>query len=75
MKMKKFLAVVLAVVMIATVFAACGKNKEKKPTVVIGYTIYEPMNYRDENGNLVGFDTELAKAVFEKYYFDTNVED
>lgn len=70
MKMKKFLAVVLAVVMIATVFAACGKNKEKKPTVVIGYTIYEPMNYLDENGNLVGFDTELAKAVFEKLGYE-----
>ena len=33
-------------------------------TIIVGYTIYEPMNYLDENGNLVGFDTELAKAVF-----------
>ena len=36
----------------------------KKETIVVGYTIYEPMNYEDENGKLVGFDTELAEAVF-----------
>ncbi len=35
-------------------------------TIVVGYTIYEPMNYLDEDGNLVGFDTELAKMVFGK---------
>ena len=34
-------------------------------TVVVGYTIYEPMNYfEDGTGKLVGFDTELAEAVF-----------
>ena len=37
----------------------------KKKVVVVGYTIYEPMNYFDEDGELIGFDTELAKAVFE----------
>ena len=37
---------------------------EETKTVVVGYTIYEPMNYKDENGELVGFDTELAEAVF-----------
>ncbi len=34
--------------------------------LVVGYTIYEPMNYFDESNNFVGFDTDLAKAVFEK---------
>ena len=42
-------------------FAACGAKKE---TLVVGYTIYKPMNYLDDAGELVGFDTELAKAVF-----------
>ena len=31
--------------------------------MVIGYTVYEPMNYTDENGKFVGFDTEYAEAV------------
>lgn len=39
------------------------KNKGK---LVIGITIYEPMNYRNENNELVGFDTEYAQAVCEK---------
>ncbi|MCR4640821.1 MAG: transporter substrate-binding domain-containing protein [Lachnospiraceae bacterium] len=33
------------------------KNNGK---MVIGITIYEPMNYYDENNNLTGFDTEFA---------------
>ena len=38
--------------------------EEEAKTVVVGYTIYEPMNYLDESGKLVGYDTELAEAVF-----------
>ena len=34
--------------------------------MVIGYTLYKPMNYLDDSGKLVGFDTELAEAVCEK---------
>ena len=33
-----------------------------KGKMVIGYTVYEPMNYTDEQGNFTGFDTELAEA-------------
>lgn len=68
--MKKLLALVMAILMMATVFAGCGDKDtssavdNKKPTIVVGYTIYEPMNYKDEDGKLVGFDTELAEKVF-----------
>ena len=34
--------------------------------MVIGYTVYEPMNYTDADGNFTGFDTELAEAVCAK---------
>ena len=34
--------------------------------MVIGYTVYAPMNYTDDEGNFTGFDTELATAVCEK---------
>ncbi len=34
--------------------------------MVIGYTVYEPMNYTDDAGNFTGFDTELATIVCEK---------
>ena len=62
--MKKVIALVLTLVMMVACFAACG-NKEEAKTIVVGYTIYEPMNYMDENNVLVGFDTELATKVFE----------
>ena len=34
--------------------------------LVIGYTVYAPMNYTDDEGNFTGFDTEFAIAVCEK---------
>ncbi len=39
---------------------------QDKGTMTIGYTVYAPMNYTDENGEFVGFDTELATAVCEQ---------
>lgn len=63
--MKRFLTFVLAALMVASMafcFGSCGANKDE---LVIGYTLYAPMNY-EENGELVGFDTELAEAVCEK---------
>ncbi len=41
-----------------------------KGTIVVGYTLYAPMNYEDENGELIGFDTELAEAVFSNMGYD-----
>lgn len=35
-----------------------GKGK-----LVIGITLFSPMNYKDDNGELIGFETEFAKAV------------
>ena len=37
-----------------------------KGDMIIGYTVYAPMNYTDDNGVFTGFDTELATAVCEK---------
>ena len=37
-----------------------------KGEMVIGITLFAPMNYYDADGNLVGFETEFAKAVCEK---------
>ena len=78
--MKKLFALILATLMVTTLFAACGANapanddgvsaaaptnaSTEAQTIVVGYTIYEPMNYFDENNKLVGYDTELAEAVF-----------
>ncbi len=40
---------------------------QEKGTMIVGYTLYAPMNYEDEStGELTGFDTELTKIVAEK---------
>lgn len=80
MKMKKILAVTLALLMVVTCFAACGKKEEtnknqtktdmeyvkEKGTLVVGITEFEPMDYKDEKGNWIGFDADMATA-FAKY--------
>lgn len=39
---------------------------QAKGTLVIGITVYAPMNYYDESGKLIGFDTEFAEAACAK---------
>ena len=67
--MKKMIALTMALLLTLGCFAGCASIEEMKKTtektITVGYTLYEPMNYEDENGELIGFDTELAKAVFE----------
>ena len=78
--MKKILALVLTLMLAVTMFAACGEKVEnagetaadtvaKDGVMVIGYTIYEPMNYL-EGDKLTGFDTEFAEAVCEKLGYE-----
>lgn len=72
--MKKLIALVLACVVVASLFAGCGCASDKKDweyieenkEMVIGITYFEPMNYKDSNGELTGFETEFAKAVCKK---------
>lgn len=71
--MKKILSMMLAVLMIVgavSMLASCSQKdnddeQAKKQDIIVGYTIYQPMNFKNDKGELVGFDTDLAKAVFE----------
>ena len=42
--MKKILALLMAVLMIAACFTGCGANIDEK-VITVGYTDYAPMNY------------------------------
>ena len=66
--MKKIISLVLAVLLVATLFAGCGakeasdlKTVEKNGKIVVGITDYAPMDYKDENGEWIGFDAEFAQ--------------
>jgi len=37
-----------------------------KRAMIVGYTVFEPMNFTDAEGNFTGFDTELTILVCEK---------
>ena len=67
--MKKFIAMVLALVLMASCFVGCSGNGnasdlayiQEKGKLVVGITDYPPMDYKDENGEWTGFDAELAR--------------
>ena len=68
--MKKLIALTLCLILTLTVFAGCGQKNESdlayiqdKGTMVVGITVYRPMDYQDENGEWIGFDAEFAKLV------------
>lgn len=76
--MKKVVAIMMALVMVLC-FAACSNDEaadttseqtdseyvKEKGTLVVGITEFEPMDYKDDNGNWVGFDADMATAFAE----------
>lgn len=66
-KLTKIVSLMLAAVMAVCALASCGSTDwayiEEKGTLVMGITLFEPMNYYDESGKLIGFETEFAEEV------------
>lgn len=71
--MKKLFAVVMAMIMTLSL-VGCGSDNSKQPdseyvkdkgTLVVGITNFAPMDYKDESGEWVGFDADMAKAFAE----------
>lgn len=89
--MKKFIAILMAAMLLVLTFAGCTKEETKTPeekstedaavavedvsdagsdleyvkskgTLVVGITDFEPMDYKDADGNWVGFDADMAAA-------------
>ena len=79
--MKKILALILSVVMLAASLVSCGGGAAEgdlarvkaADKLVVGVTVYPPMDYIDEeSGEWVGFDAELAQMFAE--YLDVNCQ-
>lgn len=101
--MKRLSALLLALVMVLSIFNGCGSSNnnnadkandgtqggtadaagaenttqgaaedsdwsyiEGKGKMIVGITLFQPMNYKDDKDELIGFDTELATKVAEK---------
>lgn len=70
--MKKLLALTLAVLMLALVFAGCG-SKEK---LVMGTNAeFPPYEFVDDSGKIVGIDAEIAQAVAAKMGYELEIKD
>ena len=72
--MKKYFALLLAVLMIVGM-TACGAKADsdsdmayvkEKGTLIVGITDFAPMDYKDDNGEWIGFDADMAKAFAEE---------
>ncbi len=62
-------AVVAALLIVGCTVLAPSQSSTSasdKPTIKIGIDIYEPYTYYDDNGQITGFDYELAVAAFER---------
>ena len=77
--MKKLTALLTALVMVMALalpaFAADPADSEyvkEKGTLVVGITDFEPMDFKDEDGNWIGFDADMAAAFAE--YLGVEVE-
>ena len=79
--MKKLLSILLATIMLLGCLAGCAAEPagsdadtaasdkayvQDKGTLVVGVTVFAPMDYQDEDGNWLGFDADMAKAFADK---------
>ncbi len=76
--MKKKLMLLVTGCMLAVSVVGCGSHKKsdhpesdlsyvkEKGTLVVGITEFDPMDYKDENGEWIGFDADMAKGFAKK---------
>ncbi len=70
-KMMKVLALLCMAVLMVTMFAGCNSESsdlayvKKNGKLIVGITDFAPMDYKDADGNWIGFDADLAKAFAE----------
>ena len=76
--MKKIVALLLCLVLAAVSLAVFAESESDKAYVVgkgkliVGITDFEPMDFKDENGEWIGFDADLARAFAE--YLGVEIE-
>ena len=62
--MKKIISLILTLALaVSSIFVMSSCQKEK---LIVGITDYAPMDYKDANGEWIGFDADMARIVGEK---------
>jgi polar amino acid transport system substrate-binding protein len=76
--MKRIFALIMTLVLMATAvmgLSSCGNKTDveaikDKGKIVVGVTVYKPMDYQDENKKWIGFDAEMAEKFAEQLGVD-----
>ncbi|WP_088067545.1 amino acid ABC transporter substrate-binding protein [Gottfriedia luciferensis] len=64
---KKLVSAIIMCMISILIVSGCGKEKRKANEVVVGLDdTFVPMGFKDDKGNVVGFDIDLAKEVFKR---------
>ena len=73
--MKKIIALISVVAIVACVFAACSSKKpeEGKTWVIAMDTVFKPFEYTDDQGNFVGIDVDIINAVAKDQGIDIKI--
>lgn len=79
--MKKMFALLLAVVMVAAMFAGCGKSESGAKTLESGKLImstnaaFPPYEMTTDDGGYTGIDVEIAQAIADKLGLELVIDD
>ncbi len=71
--MKKIIALTLAIMLVACLFAGCGNNDDKKVLTMATNAEFPPYEFM-ENNEVVGIDAEISKAIAEKLGYELVIE-
>ena len=76
--MKKYVALILALVMALCVFAGCSSDKgmtlEKGKLIMSTNAAFPPYEMTDDNGNFIGIDIEVAQAIADKLGLELQID-
>lgn len=73
---KRAIAIILAAIMVVSfAFMLAGCEQKPERTLVLGLDdAFPPMGYRDDKGNLVGFDIDVAKEVSKRLNYELKLQ-
>ena len=71
--MKKIIALIM-VVTLCFAFAACGNNAQKADFVIATDKGFSPFEFQDADGNIVGIDMDILKAIAEDQGFTYDLQ-
>ncbi|MEA1994211.1 MAG: basic amino acid ABC transporter substrate-binding protein [Euryarchaeota archaeon] len=72
----KCMGLLVATAMVLSILSGCIGGEEEKGKIVVGTaTGFAPFEYKDDDGNIVGFDIDMIKKIAEDQGYEVEVKD